>query len=268
MLNAGDQPEYLAYQYSEIEHEKDTKLRIRDYAVVQDKNRFLFAADTPNELQLGLKFALKDTVLVKIKPLYPDWICGAAGTGNAYIKLNGHAIDKTLPLRPGEVNEFSLEVANGERVQISLYNPEQKNCGRAEITLLEKNTTQFYPAIFTAIWLLVFIGLHYLNLSITHGLIGVGVNLGIVYANSTISILNFTNLINASLLALSLLGALLLIQILPIARVLRIVLSTIVILCFCSVIFIYAGHYLLFGVPVSADTIHAILQTDMAETVE
>ena len=268
MTSINDQPEHHEYQHAEVNHDVDTKLTVGDFVVKQGIARFLFAADTPQNLQLGLKFALGMDLKMTIKPLYPARICMAGGKDKAHIRLQGNNIDKTIALISGQNINVDLDVLDGEVIRFTLNNAYEKNCGRAQLSLAEKNYAQFYPIVFVLVWLLVLLALRYLDLSIVFGIVGLTINLGIVYANSTISILNFTNLTNALYLALSLVGTSILINFLPINRAIRFVLCIITMLSFFSLIIIYGGHFLLFGAPVSSDTIHAILQSDTQEIIE
>ena len=238
--------------------------------IVQDTEKpeeFLIAPTIPTELNLQLISPSNATLRATVVPLYLPQDCSLDQTGLSTLRFKNQGADSIeVPLN--NIRDVNLSVNKNQGFGISLEDGRNGRCGRATVTFFEQKSSAQLITIFILVWgtlTLLAIFARSNSLIIT---LGVCINFLLVFANRTIQPPFLMSFLSTIVFSVGITGLLLFITALPIWRWLKASLITVIAgsVIFLALAFIY--YPVLFGGPLSEDSIHAVLQSNARQGYE
>ncbi len=262
-------PDQIVYTSATLQYNKLADINIRKYAIKDEFPSFLFAPLAPENLNPGLKFNKHASIAFLYRGEFnPNKCRDSDDVNHAFIEVKGANTYYKSLIVDGETKILDLDVEDDEIISIILSNKQNPECGRARITLLEKQNASHVLFLFIVIWVFAVVLCNATNISPLIALFGAGTTLLFLSADAGIGDLASSNFWFCIYMALALTALLLVIVSLGVkSKITNALLAFLLLLCFCYPIALL-GHKNLFGFPVSQDSIHAILQSNIAQSIE
>lgn len=241
---------------------------IANYAV-RDKQKYLFAASNPEDLNVELAFTRSANLVVSIEPIYTsDSGCSEGGRNEASISFRGDTVNQAISLNNPLSKTIHFSVHKDALVAVTTFNRFYPNCGKALITFEETHNSLYASMAFILVWGLVFLVCLTTQTSTLIAISGAAFNALLLHAETTLGGLNYFAVSVSIALSAAFAGGLFLYSALPFkSKVFAILAGLLVALAFFIPV-AFIGHELIFGVPINDESIHAVLQSYLGQVVE
>jgi len=258
--------ETILYDQAKLVFSSQDEAEQQQFAVMEDKGKFLFAAGAPGHIGPALFFHATGDIRVWVESQYNSKLCSPAGVGKASISFSTPVERLSLAL-DGKANELILPILAGDRVRVRISNSADPDCGRAMLRLRQDTHLVPYILAFLFIWLgilAIFSSYHIGALSIW----GAGIHASYIVSEYLYGQTIETSFTMAALLSLFAVGLVLLPLYNRPLKPVAFIFFLVSVLFALGLPLLNIGNYLLFGSPMDTNTVHAILQTNYAELTQ
>ena len=257
------------YDEAEIRFQPTQDFNIAKYAV-RDEGNFLFAASSPEELDIQLFFKRSANLTVSVEPIYQT-SCPEAGRNQAEISFFGDLASETILLHNPLPKTRDFSVHKDSLLKVKVSNFDYPDCGKALVTFIEHNNSQYASIAFVLVWLLIFIACLTSKTSTLVALTGAAFGALLIWAETTLGSLNLFSISITIALSVTLSGGLFIYSSIPLVPIASILLALLAALCVVVAFFIpiaIIGHEFIFDKPINDESIHAVLQSYLAQAIE
>lgn len=234
-----------------------------------DSENFLFAPNSPSELQIRLTALRSANTIINIEPLYSTNNCSTETIGKTRITIYSHSlVDESFAMADGVSYQVPFEFFKGDRLQIDVSESGEARCGKAQVSFSTSNNTKNYVYGFIIFWSGLAVIFYFLGLSPMYIALGGVFNSGLILANTTLSAAVLGSLIITTVISLGLVGLLMMVFGLPIWRSLRMLIGGTLYIVMLSVPLLFISYQHTFTSPADINAVHAVLQSNLRQGVE
>lgn len=254
-----------------VSYDDSQGIAVEKYIVQNSENleEFLIAPSTPSALKLALRSQKDIKISLHIEPLYLPKDCTLNQMGLSTLKLqHGPKETDAKHVTLNNIYDVDLELSANQPLSIMLEDGVNGRCGKATLTVYKRNNSLIYLGVFVLTWSLLALLLATLNSNPLFAALGATINLLFILANITIASTSLLNFNISMLFCVGVSGLLLILISLPLWRWLQATLITAAISTSLCLPIIYIAYPFLFNGPVTEDTIHAVLQSNIRQATE
>jgi len=230
--------------------------------------RIGFAERKGQAFSTRLHIGRSANLVVIARPGYQSSACDESGTNRAHLRISSPHVLYNQVMLEGQVNEVRFPVYKGDRLNVTIDNPVQRGCGGAFLTFYEKNKVSHYSAFFFVAWALFGIALIYLSLPLHVAVLGAGLNLLLLFVHKQLGFSGFADLSSTSYLSAIFCAAWLLIFSVFTNKLIRSLLTFVLLLVALALPVIFIGHVAAFDALPTVETFHAMLQSHKNQIIE
>jgi len=256
------------YGPAQILHSEQSTTTLDKYVIRNPQGKFLFAAETPVQLELRIKFLADASISAYVRGEYQSGSCQNGGHNATHLTLEGPDGANSFKAIDGKESLFQMDVKRGQVFHVRANNPVAPNCGRAWLSMIENQPSINPLWLYPLIWLSVLIVCAFIRSTPYLSVLGASFSLAIIVAETSLNSFYPGTFILASLLGLTLCALVLVFSSTPgHSRILRMLATVIVFACLLFP-FSFIAHEWVFASPASNDTVHAVLQSYPRQALE